>query len=137
MRVRILADRQVFKYLQQNTKTCFKQIIQCDFQIFLCLYLTEKIKLSESSKWENFQNPRMFKYLFASWSVYCICVSVCVCTYKHILTVRYTLILDLQVLVCSGAGIWEDVDPGDHHTLSPVVASVAVEGGRGGHRERP
>ena len=42
-------------------------------------------------------------------------------SYKCILTVRDALVLDLQVLVCSWTGVWEDVDPGDHHTLSPVV----------------
>lgn len=49
------------------------------------------------------------------------------CFYFHsytayaILTVRDTLILDLQVLVCSRAGVWEDINPCDNHTLSPVV----------------
>lgn len=65
-----------------------------------------------------------------------MCACVFVCIYKYILTVRYTLILDLQVLVCARARIWEDVDPCDHHTLSPVVASaVLVYGwvGWGGH----
>lgn len=50
-----------------------------------------------------------------------VCVCLCVCLYICILTVRDTLILDLQVLVCSWTGVWEDVDPCNHHTLSPVV----------------
>lgn len=54
-----------------------------------------------------------------------VCVNVCVCLYICILTVGDTLILDLQVLVRSGTGVREHVDPCDHHTLSPVVTPAA------------
>lgn len=46
-----------------------------------------------------------------------------------VLTVGDALVLDLQVLVGSRAGVREDVDPGDDHTLSPVVTP-------GGMRDR-
>lgn len=62
----------------------------------------------------------MHMHIFACNNV-CVCLYVCVYIYVRILTVRDALILDLQVLVCSRTGVWEDVDPCDHHTLSPVV----------------
>lgn len=40
-----------------------------------------------------------------------------------VLTVRNTLILDLQVFICARARIREDVRAGHHSTLGPVVAS--------------
>lgn len=58
----------------------------------------------------------------------CHCVFAYSVAYYCILTVRDTLILDLQVLVRSGAGVWEDVDPCHHHTLSSVVTSEEQNG---------
>lgn len=49
---------------------------------------------------------------------------------RRLLTVGDTLILDLQVLVCAGAGVGEDIGPGHHRALRSVVASVA---GRDAH----
>ncbi len=66
----------------------------------------------------------MHMHIFACHHV-CVCVCVCtrlyVCLHTFILTIRDALILDLQVLVCSRTGVWEDVDPRDHHALGPVV----------------
>lgn len=42
---------------------------------------------------------------------------------RLILTVGYTLILDLQVLVCSWARVGEDVRTSDHNALGSIVAS--------------
>lgn len=39
-------------------------------------------------------------------------------------SVRDTFILDLQVLVGPGTGVWEDVHTRDHNTLSPVVTPL-------------
>lgn len=43
------------------------------------------------------------------------------------LTVRDTVILDLQVLVGPRTGVWEGIRTSHHHTLCPVVAPA---GGR-------
>lgn len=43
------------------------------------------------------------------------------CDRVSVLTVGHTLILDLQVLVGPRAGVWEDVGPRHHHTLSAII----------------